>query len=339
MTTFTRPIEEYTVSCPNNDDGEIVKVGLHAGHQRYLCRACGKKFREPGIYGEGRRYPIQQIADVLQGYFDGQSYREVARSLAHTFKTTEPDEKAVHEWVQSYARGAHGATKDIKIPVGEELVCDELTIKLEGRRYWLWNAMDRDSRFVVATHLTPERGGHAASILFRKVKEASTGTPKFIRTDGLPAYRKPIERLFPKAKHIVSKGMDDKETHNNLSERLQGAIRDRDKTHRGMQTRETAQNFIDGWAVDYNYFRPHKSLGNRTPAEAAGLERPFKNWHEVAEWVEPIKESVRPAWQFQDNKPAADKEFQVVPIDVAREATRVLQPKSFKSMFKKRRGF
>ena len=116
---------------------------------------------------------------------DSHTVKPLVASLALS-KPQNPTKRAVHEWVQSYARGAHEATKHIKIPVGEELVCDELTIKLEGRRYWLWNAMDRDSRFVVATHLTPKRGAHAASILFRKVKEASTGNPKF-HSDRRPA--------------------------------------------------------------------------------------------------------------------------------------------------------
>ena len=82
-----------------------------------------------------------------------------------------------------------------------------------------------------------------------------------------------------------------------------------------------------------------RRFGDITPAEAAGLERPFRNWHEVAKRVAPIKKSVRPAWQIQDDKPAAVKEFQTMPIEVAREATRVLQPKSFKSTFKTWRSF
>ena len=339
MTTFTRPVEQYSVSCPNNDDGKIVKVGFHAGKQRYLCKTCGKKFREPDVYQEGRRYPIRQVADVLQGYFDGQSYREAARSLARTFETTEPDEAAVYEWVQGYARGAHEATKEIKIPAGEEWVADELFVKLGGKRYCLWNLMHRDNRFILATHLTPKRDARAASILLRKAKEKANGSPQFIRTDGLGSYGPAIKELFPRTKHIVSKGMDDPETHNNRSERLQGTIRDRDKVLRGMQTRESGQNYLDGWAVDYNYFRPHFSLDGRTPAAEAGIEVPFKNWNEVAEKVRPINTPLRPGWQTQDEKPAPSKEFQVVPLDVAREATRPMRPKSFKSAFKTWRGF
>lgn len=38
---------------------------------------------------------------------------------------------------------------------------------------------------------------------------------------------------------------------------------------------------LDGWLVYYNYFRPHESLGNQTPAEKAGLDVPIKNWLDV----------------------------------------------------------
>ena len=36
MTTFSR-VETYVVSCPNGDGGDIVKIGLQSGKQRYDC--------------------------------------------------------------------------------------------------------------------------------------------------------------------------------------------------------------------------------------------------------------------------------------------------------------
>lgn len=43
--------------------------------------------------------------------------------------------------------------------------------------------------------------------------------------------------------------------------------------------------FIDGedrpQLVHYNFFRPHSAVGNKTPAEAAGADAPFKSWADV----------------------------------------------------------
>ena len=68
---------------------------------------------------------------------------------------------------------------------------------------------------------------------------------------------------------------------NNLSERLQGTFRDRDKTLRGLKGRETDQAYVDGLVTHYNFFRPHESLDGKKPAEAAGAEIPFKYWGDV----------------------------------------------------------
>ena len=59
MTTF-KQVQEYTVSCPNDDDGRIVKNGTQRGHQRYLCKMCGKNFRKPDAFQRSRHFPIQQ---------------------------------------------------------------------------------------------------------------------------------------------------------------------------------------------------------------------------------------------------------------------------------------
>ena len=52
---------------------------------------------------------------------------------------------------------------------------------------------------------------------------------------------------------------------------------------RGLHTVETAKKFLDGWLIHYNYFRPHTSLKDTTPAQMAGIKFPFRNWKDVVE--------------------------------------------------------
>ena len=91
-----------------------------------------------------------------------------------------------------------------------------------------------------------------------------------------------MPRAFPtrRVKHVVSKGIR-AEINNNLSERLQGTLRDRDKTLRGLKGRETGQAYVDGLVTHYNFFRPHESLDGKKPAEAAGAEIPFDSRADV----------------------------------------------------------
>ena len=52
---------------------------------------------------------------------------------------------------------------------------------------------------------------------------------------------------------------------------------------RGLHTMESARRFLDGWLVHYNFFRPHTSLRDMTPAQVAGIKFPFRNWKDVCE--------------------------------------------------------
>ena len=321
MTTFTRPTEQYTVSCPNRCSGKVVKIGFQAGKQRYRCRACNKDFREPDAFQQGRRFPIQQVGTALQAYFDGLSYRETARNIGRTFNTKTPDEASVFRWIQGYTRGANEVLKNHKVPTGREWVADELQVNVGGKPYWLWNVQDRNSRYLLSTHLTPKRDARAAEIVMRKAQSVAANTPKVIRTDKLPSYIPAIKKVFDgKTKHLQSQGLA-AEINNNLSERMQGSIRERDKVLRAMKSREAGQNYLDGWAIDYNLFRPHLGLRDRTPAQAAGMVVPFTSWQDVAQKVTPILQPVREGWQTQDEHILADKGFQVMDVAQAQEAS------------------
>jgi putative transposase len=52
-------------------------------------------------------------------------------------------------------------------------------------------------------------------------------------------------------------------------ERLNGEIRDREKTMRGIKKMDTP---LTGYQIYHNYFREHEGLNGITPAEASGIK-------------------------------------------------------------------
>jgi hypothetical protein len=52
-------------------------------------------------------------------------------------------------------------------------------------------------------------------------------------------------------------------------ERLNGEIRDREKTMRELKTEDTA--ILKGYPLFNNYIRPHEALDGKTPSEACGI--------------------------------------------------------------------
>ena len=218
-----------------------------------------------------------------------------------------------------------------KVPTGREWVADEMQVNLGGKPYWLWNVQNKRSRCLLATHLTPKRDARAAEIVMRKAQAVAANTPKVIRTDRLTSYTPAIKRLFPKTQHLRSDGLR-AEVNNNLSERMQGIIRERDKVLRAMKTREMGQNYLDDWTVDYNVFRPHMGIGEKTPAQAAGMVVPFKDWRNVAQKVKPIMKPTREDWRTQDEHILAYKDFRKMDVETAKEATlpRKLNDRAFR---------
>ena len=215
-------------------------------------------------------------------YFDGHSYRQVARNMGNYFGR-ETDPASVYNWVRKLTGKADDILRPVPVNTGREWVADEMVVNVGGKNYWLFNVMDADTRFVLAAYLSPVRTTRAAQTTLALARERSVNPPEELRTDGLASYRQALPRAFPtrKVKHTVSQGIK-AEINNNLSERLQGTFRDRDKTLRALKRRETGQSYIDGLVLHYNYFRPHQSLDDKRPAEAAGAELPFRDWQDVA---------------------------------------------------------
>ena len=56
---------------------------------------------------------------------------------------------------------------------------------------------------------------------------------------------------------------------NNKMERMNGEVRDREKTMRGLKRKRTP--ILTGYQLYHNYIRPHESLNGKTPSEACGI--------------------------------------------------------------------
>jgi hypothetical protein len=54
--------------------------------------------------------------------------------------------------------------------------------------------------------------------------------------------------------------------HNNKMERMNGEIRDREKTMRGLKKDATA--ILQGYQLCHSYIRTHEALDGKTPSEA-----------------------------------------------------------------------
>jgi putative transposase len=65
-------------------------------------------------------------------------------------------------------------------------------------------------------------------------------------------------------------------------ERMNGEIRDREKTMRGLKKMDTP--ILRGYQIYHNYIREHQALSGRTPAEVSGITIQGENkWKTIIE--------------------------------------------------------
>ena len=78
--------------------------------------------------------------------------------------------------------------KPLKPNVGDTWVADETVIKIGGKKYWLLDIICPKTRFLLATHLSPNRGTPQARILMELASERAGKVPKVVVTDSLRSY-------------------------------------------------------------------------------------------------------------------------------------------------------
>ena len=272
---FTEP---QPIKCKWCGSVDIKKYGIRDGVQEYLCLKCGRKFNAKDAPYK-KQTPIEQIGLALDTFYDGLSFQDIARNLEHTYNNP-VDESTIYRWVMSYTEKAINALGRIRPKVSDTWVVDETVIKVGGNNWWFWDVIDEDTRFLLASHLSMTRTTRDASALMGKAGNLANKAPKVIISDKLYAYLDGIETVFgADTEHIQSRGMT-ADINTNLIERFHGTLKERTKVIRGFKTVDTALVILDGFLVHYNFFRPHMTLRNRTPAEVAGIKLAYKTWTE-----------------------------------------------------------
>jgi transposase-like protein len=298
-------IETLTIKgCKNCGSLNIVKIGvrhnLHGDVQRFLCKECGHKFIRNDGFEKVKATP-KAITSALDCYFKGMSQRKIVDHIKQVegIKVTQP---CVLKWIRKYIELMAQYLEQFQPQVSGIWHSDEMTLNVrkteptgKGNYAWLWNLMDHETRFLLASQITKHREVEDAQRVFKKAKQTTNGQmPDFLVTDKLPSYNDAFNKEFftlknPRTKHVKLKSIKEG-TNNNIVERLHGTVRERTKVMRGLDNDETAQKMVDAERLYYNFIRPHTALNGKTPAEKAGIDLGLK---EGNKWEELIKKAKR----------------------------------------------
>lgn len=283
------------IQCVKCGSIRVVRYGHSDGKQIFKCRDCSRKFRE-GLLKKVR-YSPETITLTLDLYFSGLSLRKIARTLNDHFDMNLGN-ATVYRWIQKYVPQISEYVNSLTPQLSDTWQADELFVKMKGGVIhkgnkglaFLWNIMDRKTRFLIASKLSKGRDIDGAVRAFKEAsKNAHESQPEMIITDSLKAYRDGIwlnwcNKEIPE--HIANAGIRKPHATNNRAERLHGTLRERVKVQRGWKSMNTP--IAEGQRIQYNFVKPHSALEGQTPAQAAGINTvKGKN-----KWMELLKSSL-----------------------------------------------
>jgi len=173
--------------------------------------------------------------------------------------------------------------KTLKPEVADIWNHDEMKIQAGGKWFWLWNTMDKETKFLIMTQIS-----HGAMIrdsrrFFKSVKEQAKAEPKYLITDGRHSLTSSISKEMPTTNHVRLTKLTDKRQNNQNIERLNGTCRDRIKPMRGFGNCASAEIMTNAFRNYYNFIKPHNSLDGMTPAQKVGIgvEDSDNKWGEL----------------------------------------------------------
>jgi transposase-like protein len=262
-------------SCVCCHSTNVIKYGVrhnkYGDVQLFHCNECSRHYTLNLGFEKMKASP-KMITVAMQLYFSGESLRNVAESLK--LLGVNVSHVAVYNWIQKYTNLMKQYVDKLKPNVGSTWRADEVFVKFSGNMKYLFALMDDETRYWIAQEVADTKFMHDAQGLLHEGKEIVGRRPNTFITDGLPSYHEAFNKEFysnkrPQSKHINAIKLDG-DMNNNKQERLNGEIRDREKTMRGLKEKDTP--ILPGYQIYHNFMRPHEALKGKTPAEACGIE-------------------------------------------------------------------
>jgi putative transposase len=136
---------------------------------------------------------------------------------------------------------------------GDTFFIDEVFVKICGKQYYLWCAVDQDGE-VVDVLLQSRRDGIAAMRFFKRLIKKHRGEPRKIVTDKWRSYLVAHRELTPDSIHDTS------QYANNRAELSHQPTRVRERGMRRFKSTRQAQRFLTTHGAVYNLFNLGRHL-------------------------------------------------------------------------------
>lgn len=193
------------------------------------------------------RFPPEIIAHTVWLYIRfNLSLREVEEMLLA--RGIEVSYETIRRWTVKFGPGIARQLRRRQARSGDIWHLDEVVVKIAGRKFWLWRAVDQNG-LVLEEILQNRRSKAAAKRLLRRLI-VQFGLPKRIVTDKLRSYGAAKREIASSLEHRSHKGL------NNRAENSHVPFRKRERIMQGFRTPGGVQRFVSVHSAIRNHFSP-----------------------------------------------------------------------------------
>jgi putative transposase len=221
---------------------------------------------------KGYRFPPEIISYCLWLYFRfSLSYRDVEEIMAErgvvlTYET-------MRQWCLKFGQTYANELRRRRPPCGDKWHLDEVFLTINGKRSYLWRAVDQHGN-VLDILVQSRRNKKAAKRFFRKLLKGLQCVPRVIITDKLKSYGAAKREILPGVEHRQHKGL------NNRAERSHQPTRQRERIMRRFKSPGHAQRFLSAFGPISDHFHPKRHRLTARVYRAVMQDR-FLVWSEV----------------------------------------------------------
>jgi hypothetical protein len=195
-----------------------------------------------------------------------------------------PSKSVISKWIRKYTNLAVINFKDDIPETGKLWLVYGINVALHCiRKAWVYIVVDLQTRYLLASRLVFSMQSDEVKIVIHEAKRKAGKMPDRVITNihsSLKEKLKPSLQFDTEQKKInllVNDGYD----FNSIVKYYHAKLRDRVDNISAFKYPQGLIHYIEGWTIDYNYFKPLKSLNGKTPAEAAGIKYDVKSWADV----------------------------------------------------------
>ncbi len=205
------------------------------------------------------------------------SYRDIEELLAGCGIGVSYE--SIRRWVNRFAPQLTAELRKRAAGSGRVRHLDEMGVRISGRQYWLWRAVDEHST-TLDVLLQERRATEAAERFFRKLLDHTGRAPERITTEELGNYAAAKQRI-PELDGIEHRQVRSSMRCNNRVEQAHQPTHVQERRMGRFRCRTSAQRFLSAFARISNLFRVRRHLLSASEYRSILQDR-FPTWREAA---------------------------------------------------------